>query len=186
MTGSNGHVEPIAGAQQPARQPLQSDSSTPSVASAGWRPGLPPDDAGPARRRTDAPGLVVAAAVLAIVLGTILLVAATSGFGTTSTWMALLRLLSPAVLVLGGVQALRGRRGALTTGAVFLLLPGSVLIIQVLGSDLDDPRAATIEAAVRIISGVLLLVFSRVSASGVFFDTAAEYRYGRKEADFFR
>lgn len=187
MTGSNGHVEPIAGAQRPKRQPLPSDHSKPSAAFAGWRPEPPADDGGSARRRIDPPGIVVAAAALAIVMGTLLLVVATTDLGgTVSTWMVLLRLLFPAVLVLGGVQALRGRRGALTTGAVFLVLTGSVLVIQVLGSDLYDARAATIEAAVRIVSGVLLLVFGRVSASGLFFDTAEEYRYGRKEADFFR
>lgn len=193
MTGSDGHVEQVAGAprQQPQpqhwAQPQQSQPQDPSVGLPGWRPEVPPDDGGGVRRRLDPPPPVTAAAVLAIVIGTLLLVLAVTVFtGSAGPYLSAFRLVFPAILLIGGVLALRGRRGALTTGAVFLLITGIVLVVQVLGSDLYDSPAATIEAGLRISVGVLVLVFSRVPASTTYFETMQELRYGPKDADFFR
>lgn len=139
------------------------------------------------RRWLDPPPLVTAAAVLAIVIGSLLLVLAVTAFaGSANSYLSAVRLAFPAVLLVGGLLALLGRRGALTTGAVFLLITGVVLVVQVLGSDLYDSPAAMIEAGLRISVGVLVLVFSRVPTSTTFFETMQELRYGPKDADFFR
>lgn len=191
MTGSDGHVEQVAGAPRQQPQPQhrpQPPGQDPSIGLPAWRPEVPSDGGGGGvRRRIDPPSLVTAAAVLSIVIGSLLLVLAVSAFTVTSAFhLSALRLAFPAVLLIGGVQALRGRRGALTTGAVFLLITGVVLVVQVLGSDLYDSPAATLEAGLRISTGVLLMVFSRVPASTRYFETMQELRYGPKNADFFR
>lgn len=191
MTGSDGHVEQVAGAPRQHPQPQHwaqpHQSQPPSVGLPGWRPDRPEDLRGGVRRRLDPPPLVTAAAVLAIVVGSVLLVlAVTAVTGFVGLYPSVLRLAFPALLLIGGLQALWGRRGALTAGAVFLLITGVVLVVQVLGSDLYDLPAAVIEAGLRISIGVLLLVFSRVPASTTFFETMQEIRYGPKDADFFR
>lgn len=173
MSQPNGHVQPIAGA--PREQP-------PS-----WRPETMPDPGTPAHRGPDAPALVLTAAIVSIAFGVLLAAAAlstmTAGVGVLPT---LVKVVFPAVMVLGGVGALRGRRGLLTTGAVYLLVTGVVLMMELLGSDRYDSTPALIEGAVRLVSGTLIIVFGRVSSSSAFFDAEEERRYGRKEADFFR
>lgn len=193
MTGSDGHVEQVAGAPRQQPQPQHWQQAQPpraqdrSVGLPGWRPEVPSDDGGGVRRRLDPPPLVTAAAVLAIVIGSLLLVLAVTAFaGSANSYLSAVRPAFPTVLLVGGLLALLGRRGALTTGAVFLLITGVVLVVQVLGSDLYDSPAAMIEAGLRISVGVLVLVFSRVPTSTTFFETMQELRYGPKDADFFR
>lgn len=148
---NSGHVEQIPGAQPEEPQPRPQGPFL--VQPAAQHPAAEPE---PRRSPTAA---VIAAACISIVVG-VTVVAAFSGGGRLLD-RGIISYFIPAVLVTGGITAVRGRRGWLTAGAALLALTGVALVVMILVGN-NYPNIAWGEAAIRVVAATLILVLSRL------------------------